>query len=220
MTASDAGVRLPSLYPILDPQQTAGRPALRALRELLDGGARILQLRAKTLSGRDFLELARQARALTRTYDCRLIVNDRVDIALACDADGAHLGQDDLPLSAARKVMPGKLIGVSTHDVEQAREAALGGADYIGFGPMFGTSTKETGYTPRGPELLREIRNAVRIPIVGIGGITEKNVSEVWDHGADSAAMISDILRAENITDKVRRLLAASARRSCGSGDR
>jgi thiamine-phosphate pyrophosphorylase len=219
MSARDAGLRLPLLYPILDPEQTAGRPAEGALRELLGGGAQIVQLRAKTLSGRDFLELAREARSLTRRYGCRLIVNDRVDIALACDADGVHLGQDDLPLQAARKLMPGKLIGVSTHDLQQARDAERGGADYIGLGPMFGTTTKETGYTPRGPELLRDIRSAVRIPIVAIGGVTEKNVSQVWDDGADSAAIISDILRAENITEKVRRLVATSAGHSTGRAD-
>ena len=102
--------------------------------------------------------------ALTRSYDCRLIVNDRVDIALACEADGVHLGQEDLPLHAARKLMGDKIIGISTHDVEQAREAERGGADYIGFGPMFGTTTKETGYSARGLEMLRQVREAVRFP--------------------------------------------------------
>src|SRR5215472_8727891 len=129
---------LPSLYAILDPEQTKDRKQADVLRELLRGGARIVQLRAKTLAPSDFLVLAREARELTQLQNCRLIVNDRVDIALACGADGVHLGQDDLPLPAARKMMGEKIIGISTHDVNQAREAEQGGADYIGFGPMFG----------------------------------------------------------------------------------
>ena len=142
------------------------------------------------------------------SYACSLIVNDRVDIALACEADGVHLGQEDLPLHAARKLMGDRIIGISTHAMEQAKEAEDGGADYIGFGPMFGTTTKATGYSARGPAMLRQVREAVRIPIVAIGGITEGNVNEVWQAGADSAAIISDILGADNVADKVKRILA------------
>jgi thiamine-phosphate pyrophosphorylase len=101
-----------------------------------------------------------------------------------------------------------KIIGISTHDVEQAKEAKAGGADYIGFGPMFGTTTKATGYNARGLEMLRQICEAVTIPIVAIGGITEANVADVWQAGADSAAIISDLLGANDVTDKVRRILA------------
>jgi thiamine-phosphate diphosphorylase len=100
------------------------------------------------------------------------------------------------------------LIGVSTHEVEQARQAERDGADYIGFGPMFGTTTKETGYNARGIAMLRQVREAVRIPIVAIGGITEGNVNEVWQAGADSAAIISDILGADDIVTKTKRILA------------
>jgi thiamine-phosphate pyrophosphorylase len=132
-----------------------------------------------------------------------------VDIALAVEADGVHLGQEDLPLGVARKIV-GKniLIGVSTHDLAQATAADHGGADYIGFGPIYGTATKATGYEPRGSERLREICRAVKIPVVAIGGISEGNIVEVWRAGAQSAAMISDLMRAENITAKVRRILA------------
>src|SRR5712692_10607177 len=201
-------VHLPPSYAILDPQQTKGRAANDILRELLEGGVKVLQLRAKALSPRDFLQLARETRTLTRPHGCRFIVNDRVDIALACDADGVHLGQDDLPLHAARTLMGEKIIGISTHDIEQATEAEHGGADYIGFGPMFGTTTKATGYTARGLEMLRQVRAAVTIPIVAIGGITESNVKDVWQAGADSAAIISDILSADDVADKVGRILA------------
>jgi thiamine-phosphate pyrophosphorylase len=201
---------LPSLYAILDPEQTKGRAPSHILRELLSGGARTLQLRAKTLSPRDFLDLARETRTLTQPHGCRLIINDRVDIALACGADGVHLGQEDMPLHAARKLMGDKIIGISTHDVAQAKEAEHGGADYIGFGPMFGTTTKNTGYAARGLDMLRHVRAAVRIPIVAIGGITENNVAQVWQAGADSAAIISDLLGADDIAGKITRILRLS----------
>jgi thiamine-phosphate pyrophosphorylase len=201
-------LQLPPLYAILDPEQTRGRAAETVLLGLLEAGIRWLQLRAKAMSPREFLQLGSAARRLTRSSGCKLIVNDRVDIALACDADGVHLGQEDLPLHAARKLMGERIIGISTHDIEQAKEAEEGGADYIGFGPMFGTATKETGYSARGLEMLRRVRQVVSIPIVTIGGITEGNVKQVWQAGADSAAIISDILGVDDITDKVKRILA------------
>jgi thiamine-phosphate pyrophosphorylase len=199
---------LPPLYAILDPEQTQGGDPEVVLRQLLDGGAKVVQLRAKTMAPRDFLQLARSARSLTRSDHCRLIINDRADIALACDADGVHLGQEDMPLHAARKIMGQKIIGISTHDIEQAREAERGGADYIGFGPMFGTMTKATGYAARGVELLRQTRSAVRLPIVAIGGIKEEHVQEVWRAGANSAAIISDLLGATDVVAKSRRIIA------------
>ena len=200
-------IQLPKLYAILDPEQTRDREPAAALQSLLDGGAKIIQLRAKSLAPRNFLGLARAAARETRRRDCRFIVNDRVDIALACGADGVHLGQEDLPLRAARKLMPDKIIGISTHSEEQALQAEHDGADYIGFGPMFGTTTKETGYAARGAELLRRVRRAVKIPIVAIGGIKEDNVDQVWQAGADSAAIISDILAADEIAAKVDRIV-------------
>lgn len=203
---------LPPLYAILDPEQTQGRAAADALRQLLAGGAAILQLRVKTMTPKDFLELARFARAETRVHGCKLIINDRVDVALACDADGVHLGQDDLPLAASRKLVGQKIVGISTHDIEQAQEAERNGADYIGFGPMFSTQTKTTGFTARGFDSLRQIRAGVKIPIVAIGGIKEQNVKQVWQAGADSAAIISDILSADDIVGKTQRLVAARAR--------
>jgi thiamine-phosphate pyrophosphorylase len=151
-------------------------------------------------------------RARTRESGCTLIVNDRVDIALACDADGVHLGQDDLPLAVGRNLVgKNKIVGVSTHDLDQARQAEAGGADYVGFGPMFATSTKDTGYAARGIDGLREIRAAIKLPIVAIGGITEANVEQVWRAGADSAAIISDILRADDIPGKIARVLRRQA---------
>jgi thiamine-phosphate pyrophosphorylase len=195
------------LYAILDPEQIAGRDSRHVLDELLASGVQWLQLRVKALSPAEFFELAKRARTQTRARGCTLIINDRVDIALACDADGVHLGQDDLPLAAGRKLMGGKIIGISTHDLDQARAAERDGADYIGFGPMFGTSTKNTGYDARGVEMLQQIRADVELPIVAIGGINEQNVRHVWQAGANSAAIISDILRADDIAGKIARIL-------------
>lgn len=201
---------LPSpLYAIFDASLSQGRSAIEILRDLLNGGAKIIQLRAKEMTSNEFHRFAIEARDLTRGSGCLLIINDRVDIAMATRADGAHLGQEDLPLAVARKLMgKERIIGISTHDPDQARQAEEGGADYIGFGPMFGTTTKDTGYSARGLSMLREVRKAVKLPIVAIGGITEENVSEVWDAGADSAAIISDLMKAEDVTAKVRRILA------------
>jgi thiamine-phosphate pyrophosphorylase len=199
--------KLPPLYAILDPEQTRNRSAEGILAELLDAGIKVLQLRVKSLPTGDFLKLAKRVRAATRPHNCLLIVNDRVDIALACEADGVHLGQDDLPLSAGRKLIGKKIIGVSTHDLTQARAAERDGADYIGFGPMFGTETKSTGYGARGPAMLKQIRGSVSVPIVAIGGITEENVQQVWQAGADSAAIISDILHHDRPGAKAARIL-------------
>ncbi len=197
------------LYAIFDPNQSRGRPLSAILRDLLAGGVGIIQLRAKETAAKEFLRLAREMRGLTRPAGCLFIVNDRLDIALAAEADGVHLGQEDLPLAIARKLMGReKIIGISTHDLAQAKEAERGGADYIGFGPIFGTFTKDTGYSPRGPAMLKEIRKAVKIPIVAIGGITESNISQVWEAGADAAAIISDLMGAEDVAGKVRRILA------------
>jgi thiamine-phosphate pyrophosphorylase len=152
--------------------------------------------------------LARRVREQTRAAGCQLIVNDRIDIALACDADGVHLGQEDLPLAAGKKLLGDRIVGISTHDIAQAKEAERNGADYVGFGPLFGTTTKDTGLSARGIDMLKQIRAAIKIPIVAIGGINESNAQEVWQAGADSAAIISDILGADDIAAKVKRILS------------
>ncbi|MBI2351368.1 MAG: thiamine phosphate synthase [Deltaproteobacteria bacterium] len=199
------------LYAIFDPSQSRGRPLSTILQDLLAGGVGIIQLRAKETAAKEFLRLAREMRGLTRPAGCLFIVNDRLDIALAAKADGVHLGQEDLPLAIARKLMGReKIIGISTHDLAQAKEAERGGADYIGFGPIFGTATKDTGYSARGLAMLKEIRKAVKIPIVAIGGINETNVAQVWEAGADAAAIISDLMGAEDLAGKVKRILALS----------
>ena len=196
------------LYAIAD---TLGRLELSFFglaEQICAGGARLLQLRVKDRPTREFLTLAQEVRTICHRYGSLLIINDRADIALAVEADGVHVGQEDLPLAAARKVLgPGKLIGVSTHDPAQALAAARGGADYLGFGPLFGTSTKATGYSARGLDQLREVRALVSLPIVAIGGITAERAPAVLAAGADAIAMISDLVLADNITAKVQETL-------------
>lgn len=196
------------LYTISD---TLGRPELSFVdlaKKICAGGARLLQLRVKDLPAREFLSIAQEVRTICQQAGCWLIINDRADIALAVDAGGVHVGQEDLPLAAARKVLgPGKIIGVSTHDPAQAVAAERGGADYIGFGPLFGTSTKATGYTVRGLDQLREIRALVHLPIVAIGGITAERAPAALAAGAEAVAMISDLVLADDVTGKVRETL-------------
>ena len=193
------------LYAIAD---TLGRAELswpELTRQMCAGGARLIQLRFKERSARDFLHIARQVRAICRQHGCLLIINDRADIARAIDADGLHIGQDDLPYAAARLVLGlDKIIGVSTHDPAQAVAAEREGADYIGFGPLFGTQTKTTGYTARGLDQLREIRNRTSLPVVAIGGITTERAPATLAAGANAVAMISDIVLSRQIEVKVR----------------
>ena len=160
----------------------------------LQSGIGWLQYRDKESSRRLIYEEAVKLRKITRNFNAVLIVNDHADIAYAVDADGVHLGQDDLPLLEARKIMKQKIIGISTHSMEQAREAEKGGADYIGFGPIFPTATKDAG-TPKGLDMLSEIRRAITIPVVAIGGITCGNVRSVLEAGADAVAVASALLK-------------------------
>ncbi len=186
-----------------------GHEPVALARILLDAGAKVLQLRLKDAGSKDFLAAARTIAALCRERGAMLIVNDRADIAKLADAAGVHVGQQDLPLEAARQIVgAGKIVGVSTHSVAQARAAELGGADYIGFGAMYTGGLKNVR-NAQGLERLREIRAAVRLPIVAIGGITQATVPEVLAAGADAAAIITDVLRANDIAAKVRAILSA-----------
>ncbi len=199
--------RLPShFYAMIDP--AGGHEPVSLAETVLAAGARIMQLRLKDAPGRDFLAAARAIAGLCRKRGAILIVNDRVDIAMLADAHGVHLGQQDLPLEAARRIAgPDKIIGISTHTVEQARAAENGGADYIGFGPMYSGGLKNIA-AGMGLDNLRAIRAAVRIPIVAIGGITEARVPETLAAGADAAAIITDVVNAPDIGAKVRSILA------------
>jgi len=202
-------ILLSRFYAIVDP--SGGHDPVELARMMLAAGARILQLRLKDTPARDFAASARAIAPLCRKAGAIFIVNDRADIAILTGADGVHLGQEDLPLAAARRLMGArKLIGISTHSVRQAREAAAGGADYIGFGPMYPGGLKHTR-EGQGLRNLRAVRGAVKIPIVAIGGITEGRVREVLAAGADAAAIITDVVRAKDVAAKVRSILAIDA---------
>jgi len=199
---------LPPLYAIVDPLDT-GRdpPALAAA--LLRGGARCVQLRWKEASARELLAAALAIRPLARTAGALFLVNDRPDVARAAESDGVHLGQDDLPPAAARRVLgPGRLVGISTHDPAQARAAEAAGADYIGVGPVYATATKPGALAPRGLALVSAVRAAVRCPLVAIGGITPETAPAVRAAGADAVAMIGALVRAPDPEAAVRDVLA------------
>ena len=200
-------MRLPSrFYAIVDP--AAGHEPVDLAQLLLRAGVRILQLRLKETSGRDFLDAASRIGRLCRERGAIFIVNDRADIAMLADSDGVHLGQRDIPLDAARRVVGSdKVIGISTASVEMARAAEAAGADYIGFGPMYQGGLKNIKVA-QGLENLRAVRAAVKIPLVAIGGITEATMPEVLAAGADAAAIITDVILAPDIAAKVRTLLA------------
>jgi thiamine-phosphate pyrophosphorylase len=197
------------LYPIID---TLGDPRLSHVslaQAMLDGGVRFLQLRIKDQPTRRFVEIARHVKAVTDRYSAQLVINDRTDVAKLLDAAGVHLGQEDLPVSAAREILgPKKIIGFSTHNAAQAAAAARQGiADYIGFGPIYPTASKERPDPVQGLEGLRLIRSRVGLPIVAIGGITAQTMRDVLAAGADAVAMIGDIVCAGDVGAKIRALL-------------
>lgn len=187
----------PTLY-ILLTAHLSKRPLLDAARAALDGGADALQLREKDVADRFVLDEGAALRRLTERYGALLFVNDRPDLALLVGADGCHVGQDDLPVWAARKAMgEGMKVGVSTHSEEQARAAAEAGADYVAVGPMYPTETK--GYAAGvGPALARAARPHVKTPLVAIGGIVPERVAEVVEAGADCIAVCSAVISAED----------------------
>ena len=167
--------------------------SISAMAEVaLKAGIKFIQYRDKNAARRKIFEEALTLRGLTARYRATLIINDYPDIALAVDADGVHLGQDDFPLREARKIMGGRIVGISTHDLAQAGEAEEGGADYIGFGPVFHTTTKDAG-APRGLDFLKGVTENVRIPVVAIGGINMDNMEAVFEAGADAVAVATAI---------------------------
>lgn len=173
---------------------------------VLKAGVRFIQYRDKERTRRDIFEEALKLRGLTKRFHATFIINDHADIALAVDADGVHLGQEDLPLKEARKIMGTRIVGISTHDLNQAREAEEGGADYIGFGPIFDTLTKDAG-APRGIAALRMMRREIRIPVIVIGGVNMDNIEACFDAGADAAAMATAICSGD-ITGKAKGFVA------------
>jgi thiamine-phosphate pyrophosphorylase len=204
-------VRLPRLYAIVDPLDTGQQPVALATA-LIAGGARCLQLRWKPAAARDVLDAARAIRPLAHAAGALFLVNDRPDLAVLAGADGVHLGQDDLPVGAARRVLgPGRIVGLSTHDPEQARRAAEAGADYVAVGPVYATTSKIGALAPRGLELVRAARAVVHCPLVAIGGIDAATAADVIAAGADAVAMIGALVRAPDPGAAVRDVLARLA---------
>ncbi len=178
--------------------------------QAMEGGVRLVQYRDKTATRRQMYDRAMQLRRLTEAHGAILIVNDQIDLACAVGADGVHLGQDDLPVSSARKMMGHRaIIGVSTHGVAQAERAEADGADYIGLGPIFATTTKVTGIDPIGLAMIAEVRKRVRLPIYAIGGIRLSEAAAVIASGAAGVAVISALSGGGNVRDTVSRWLAA-----------
>lgn len=198
-------IPLAGLYAILDPQACDRRPLVDYLREAAAAGCRLFQYRAKAESA---LAAYRQALALREAAaeaQALFIVNDRCDLALAVEADGVHLGQDDLPLDLARSLMgPDRLIGISTHREAQVVAATEGGADYLGFGPIYATRSKADHEPVVGSEGLRQARRLTPLPVFAIGGITLATVEAVKAAGADGVAVISVLAQAADLAETVR----------------
>ncbi len=199
-----------TLYLVTDRGILNGRDLFEAVEAAIKGGITLLQLREKEASSREFYELAVRMKMLADRHRIPLIINDRLDIALAVDADGLHVGQEDLPVEVARRLLgPGKILGCSVSNEEEALQAERAGADYLGAGNVYPTGSKEVATPPIGVEGLRRIKEAVSIPVVGIGGIGLRNVEAVKETGVDGISVISAILGSRDIERAARELRSA-----------
>jgi thiamine-phosphate pyrophosphorylase len=188
---------LPPVYPITDLTLAGASSHAVLTRALVQGGARWVQIREKQM-GRQTLALQVEAAAGSMPEGGRLLINDWAEMARDPSLDGVHLGQEDMAPEEARRLLPGKIIGISTHSLQQARAASKLPVDYIAIGPVFATATK-SGNPPLGTAALSAVRDAVDMPLVAIGGITLENVVQVWSAGVESAAVISDIMGSGDI---------------------
>lgn len=196
-----------SVYVITD-RSVRGRSHEEVAHAAIAGGATALQLREKQMDSRALYELAVRLRGVAREAGVPFLIDDRVDIALAAGADGVHVGQDDLPVSVARRLVgPGRIVGASAETVDEALRAERDGADYLGVGPVFGTSTKPDAGMPIGIGGLAAVAHAVQIPVVGIGGITSENADEVIRAGAAGVAVISAVAAADDMMAATQRLV-------------
>ena len=192
-------------YAITDQKNSLGRSDLEIAEALIAGGISCLQYRAKKVSAREQWDTARLLSAMCREAGLPFIVNDRADLAMACGADGLHVGQDDMPLKEARRLLgPRFLIGRSTHTSLQAREAWAQGADYIGYGPLFATQTKENNVPPLGLETFKELASSIPIPIVAIGGIKLHHLEALFGQGVQHIAVVTALTGAANVSSAAR----------------
>ncbi len=202
----DKTKHISGLYVIIDTQVLKGRSHLQIARQVISGGAQVVQLRDKLLSKKELLPIARELKNLCAEHNVLFIINDYLDIALAADADGLHLGQDDLPIRAARQLLPiDKILGGSATSVDRAITAESDGADYIAVGSIYPTTSKKTA-TVIGLAMLQQVRQATSLPLVAIGGINQGNATEVIAAGANSVAVISAVLDAESPEEAARQI--------------
>lgn len=203
----DKTARIRGLYAIIDSDSIGGRNHIDVARQLISGGAGIIQLRDKTLGKRELISIAKELKLLCEKHNALFIVNDYLDIALAAGADGLHLGQDDLPVANARKLLPiDTLIGRSVSTVKQATDAEAQGADYIAVSAVLPTDTKEDVEVV-GIDTLKDIKKSTSLPVVAIGGINRDNMADVLASGADSVAVISAILKADSPEEATRQII-------------
>lgn len=196
-----------SLYLVTDRNILKGGSLFKAVEEAIRGGVSLLQLREKDVSSRDFYNIAVKMKELADSCKVPLIINDRLDIALAVDADGLHIGQEDLPLEVARKLLgPGKILGYSVSNPEEAVYGEKNGADYLGAGPVYPTGSKLDTVDPIGIAGIKRIKESVSIPVVAIGGIGLANINEVKKSGVDGISVISAILGSPDIEGTARSL--------------
>lgn len=193
------------IYPVITEEFCFPYTSIHVLKEVIKGGAKIVQLREKNCSKKTLYELALKYRQITKKNGVTLIINDNIDIALSVEADGVHLGQDDIPLKVAKKIAPNLIIGVSTHNFSEAKKAEKDGATYINIGPIYQTKTKTLTYKPLGIEILKKI--APNIPFTVMGGIKENHIPELLSLNVKNIAMITEITKAPNISEKVKKLM-------------
>lgn len=194
------------LYPVISSEFTRGRPVMEILAAVLAGGATLVQLREKNWSKGALYEWALAARPLANRYRALLFINDHLDVALAARADGVHLGQEDLPVAAARRLTMDLLIGNSTHNLEEARQAERDGADEINIGPIYATGTKQLAMAPLGVGMIETISREVSLPFTVMGGIKARHLPELRAAGAKRIAMVTEITEATNVEAKVKEL--------------
>ena len=197
-----------SVYPVVTTDFCAERNPLDVIRSILEGGAKVVQVREKTMCDRDYLNLLKEARKLTDDFGALLIADDRLDAALLADADGVHLGQDDLPCAEARKIAPQLFIGVSTHNRDELLAAQRDGCSYLNIGPIFPTGTKSLPMNPLGLETLSELAPQVKVPFSVMGGIKFSHLKTLRSHGCLHIAAVTAFTQAENPAAEVRRWIA------------
>jgi thiamine-phosphate pyrophosphorylase len=196
------------LYLVTDRSQSHGRDLLWVLEQALDGGVKAIQLREKDLGGKELFDLAEKTRELCIRYHARLLINDRIDVALGVDADGVQVGNASIPIDTARRLLgPRKLLGASTHSLAEAQQAEQNGADFILFGPVYFTPSKAVYGEPQGLAALKKIVEKIPSPVYAIGGIKPENINDVRATGIRGVALISAITNAENPKAATQRIL-------------